>query len=427
MKASKLLVAALLVTLPLAGFAQDKPAAPESKVTVTPYGFALLNAFWNTDTFAAKDYPGQVNYAPVGGAFLASARQSRFGVRLAVTDDNWTKAALTGVIEFDFQGGFATTASTSWNPAQLRLRLASATATWKVGDAGSLAVLLGQDYGLVNPLFGESIAWVANPVFFQAGNLFRRSPQIRATYAHKMGDLGFNIAAAILSPADLTTVAPFAADFGAGNASRQPDYEARAAVSAKFGDIGGTVGVGYHFNRRVYNPAGDTNEVDSTLLGIDAELNVTKFVTVKGEWYDGQAIDDVYAGLGIGAVPTTGATAAAIGTFIPVDAQGWWGQAQLKLIPEITIVGGYGQAKSDQGALDQWTLTTAAPIVPAGAPTGITSVNQFRHENTMMEAGVIFNAGKFWRFGVEWARTKSTYGDLEQEADQIALSSMLRF
>jgi hypothetical protein len=422
MKATKLFVAALLVMLPLAGFAQEtKPA--ESKVTVTPYGFVLLNSYWNTATFAAKDYPGNVAHNQAGGAFLMEARQSRFGVRLGVTDDNWTKAELAGVVEFDFMGGNTTTASTSWNTALMRLRLAAATATWKTGDH-SLALLVGQDYGLVNPLFAESITWVANPLFSQAGNYFRRSPQIRATYALKAGDMGFNVAAAILSPADSTVAVgttntsgiPWGPDEGAGNASRQPDYEARAAFNAKFGDIGGTVGVSYHYNTRRYTANDPASDQNATVLGVDADLNITKYLQVKGEYYTGTGVDDTYGGLGVGAVATTAPAApATYGAWELVDSDGYWIQGILKLIPELTITGGFGQAKADQ------TQLLAAATDPAFITTS-------RYKNQQIAVGAILNAGKFWRFGVEWMQTQSWFVDnTDQKGQQFALSSMLRF
>ena len=83
---NKLLAAALVTALPLSGFAQTPPAEPakpaeaapapaaapatapaaapaakpaDDAIKVTPYGFVLLNAFYDMDTFTTKDYPGQ--------------------------------------------------------------------------------------------------------------------------------------------------------------------------------------------------------------------------------------------------------------------------------------------------------------------------------------------------------------------------------
>jgi hypothetical protein len=430
----KLFAAVLVLSVPLAGLAQTapaaepakpaeaapaapaaKPAAPADTVKVTPYGFVLLNAFLDQGTFATKDYPGAVNRVDAGDAFLMSARQSRFGVRLALKDDNWTGAEFSGVIEFDFKAGQlagATAASTNWYNGLMRLRLASATATWKFGD-NSFAILAGQDYGLVNPLFAESLAWVADPLFWQAGNLWRRSPQIRATYDAKMGDFGFNLAAAVLSPADgyagttagtpAVRTDPHGIDFGPGNASGQPDIEARAAVRAKMGDIGGTLGVGYHTEKRKYlngTPVVTEDTITTNVVGVDLDLNLTKYLQVKGEYYTGTGTDDTYNGLGTSVFGAAGARDT-------VDVNGFWAQGILKPLPIVWITAGYGEGTADK---DQVTSTSA------------------REKNTQLAVGLIFNAGKAWRFGTEFMQVNTTYGDAQKfDATQINFNSMFRF
>jgi hypothetical protein len=410
--------AALLVALPLLGAAQEKPAEAkpaekpaESKVTVTPYGFVLLNMYDDMGTFTTKDYPGQVARVDVGDAWLGSARQSRFGVRLSYDDKNWTKATLSGVVEFDFSGGqISSTAvgssvpSTSWYNGIMRLRLASGTAAWKFNDENALSILFGQDYGLVNPLFAESLAWVAQPLFWQAGNLWRRSPQIRATYNLKTSVLGFQAAAAALSPADSATGAPYAVDYGAGNASGRPDLEGRVAFSLKFGDVGGTVGVGYHMEKRKYVTAAGAVEKELTtgLLGVDLDANITKFLQVKGEYYTGSGTDDTYNG----PIQSTFGTGTARDT---VDTTGFWAQGIVKPFDALWITGGYGEGRAT-GSVTSTAGTTA------------------RGSNSQLAFGILANAGKYWRFGVEFLKTTTKYGDgASFDANQIALSSMLRF
>jgi hypothetical protein len=449
----KLLAAGLALALPISALAQATPAEPakpaeqappagapvaekpvaakpaEEGVKVTPYGFVLLNAFWDTETFTTKDYPGQVavGAAEVGGAFLMSARQSRFGVRLSSKEKNWTGAEFSGVIEFDFKAGHvptsatcsavpvgggtptctisgANTASSSWYNGLMRLRLAAATATWKTG-MGNVSILAGQEYGLVNPLFADSLAWVADPLFWQAGNLWRRSPQIRLTLNPMVGPVGLTLQGAILSPADAGTPV----DFGQGNKSRQPDLEARVAANLKPSkDISATVGIGYHSNEKAFLRAGTTRQYDSERadgFGIDAEVNVP-FLTVKGEYYDMDGLDDTYFAIGPGTVrPAAG------GDLVAVNGTGYWGQAIVKPIPQVNLQVGYGRAEADE---DDLTAVGAAPTT--------------RQENTQLAAGVIFNAGKAWRFGVEWIQVETTLlNNQSNEAQQLAISSQLRF
>jgi hypothetical protein len=417
-------------------------------VKVTPYGFVLANGFWSDNAFVNRDYPGQAvapgsaNWNSTtspggtrGGAFVLRANQSRFGVRLALKDDNWTGAEFAGTIEFDFKGGYlpgnptctantatppvitctqGTTASSSYNAGLMRLRIATAAATWKT-PYGTWTILGGQDYGLVNPLFAESISYVADPIFWQAGNIWRRTPQFRLTFDQKFGAVGLNLAAAILSPADRE--APV--DFGAGNRSRQPDIEARGAISAKpMPDVSATVGVGYHTNKRRYFQ-GATNERDvtATVLGVDADLNLTKFLQVKGEYYTGKGADDSYNAIGPGTLPIVATPA----EYLDVATSGYWAQAILKPLPIVSIVAGYGMATVDKDDLARVVTTANQPAT--------------RQENTQLHGGIIFNAGKFWRFGVEAVKTDTTYltpiatnaGETKFSAMHYALSSMFRF
>jgi hypothetical protein len=410
MRRLPLLLAAALLAAPALGLAQDKPTTP----TVTPYGFVLLNAFFDSATFSAKDYPGAVTANnPDGGAILMSARQSRFGVRLAIDDGNWTGAKLSGVLEFDFKGGHipsctatacTAAASTAWYNGIMRLRLASMKADWKT-SYGGWQILAGQDYGLVNPVFATSLAWVADPLFWQAGNLWQRGPQVRLSYLNTFDKVSLTLAAAAISPMDTPSAAT---DFGAGNRSRFPGLEARGAVGAKLDqEINGTLGVAYHMGKRTYLISGQKYDKDASLVGVDLDANLTQYFSLKGEWYTGTGVDDTYNGLGTGIVASTSAT-----DVDAVDADGFWAQGIIKPIPEIHLTVGYGQGKAKERR---------------GTPQALASTA--RYQNTQMAAGVIVNAGKFWKFGVEGIQVESKYGgsDTAHKASQVAVSSMFSF
>jgi hypothetical protein len=70
-------------------------------------------------------------------------------------------------------------------------------------------------------------------------------------------------------------------------------------------------------------------------------------------------------------------------------------------------VAGYGEGTADK---DQITSTSA------------------REKNTQLAVGLIFNAGKAWRFGTEFMQVNTTYGDAQKfDATQINFNSMFRF
>jgi hypothetical protein len=441
MTSMKRAVLALVAMLPLASLAQDaKPAEPPKPATPTVsfYGFAHLAAQWMGGTSAAQEYPSQgVENQSTGGSFIESARQSRVGMKVGLDDGNWTGATLNAVVEFDFNGGSLPTVSyagpntatvSAAAPAKsniyynglMRLRHANATATWKV-PTGTIAVEAGQDWDLVNNVTAESIAYQATPLFGFAGNLFRRAPQIRVTSANSFDDFGVTLQLAALSPSD-GNGQPF--DNGDGNKSRAPDLEGRLALSLK-GDVGGTVGVGYMTTKRRFNAGQGTNQTDVTasLLGVDADLNLTKYLNVRGEYFSDKGTNDSFNGIGPG---TTGTALAGSGgiispsTITAVRADGYWGQAILKPCPEAWVTFGYGTTKVNQ---DDWKK---AKGVAALAATD-------RVQQDMFDTALIVNAGKAWRFGLEYAQTTSKYVPVKAtdlasiKIQQVSLASQFRF
>jgi len=399
-----------------------EPAKAEPKkdegFKITPYGFVHTAMLFSSETFAVKDFSAQVSKTNSGGSFNVSARQSRFGLRIGGKDTVLTQADLAGVIEADFYGGIpVNTASSAYHAGPLRLRLATVTASWKT-SYGTWALLAGQDYGLVNPLVADSVAYAANQPFTQSGNFTRRSPQFRATYAGAFDIVGVTVIAAVLSPADFTRddaatptdPNPFEADFGAGNRSRQPDVEARVALSVKpTKAVNATIGVAGHTNERRYviddttaANAGAKEDIRVNALGADLEVNVP-YLTVKAEYTTLDGLDDTYAGL-VGQ-PITGA----VGAIARVSTYGVWGQAVVKPLPVLWLTAGYGVEK---------VKDKDEALIGDGD----------RVENRSLQLGLIANAGKNLRFGVEWAKTWSKYGDgVEKDAMQTIVATQLKF
>ena len=427
---TSLLAAAALAALllaPAAGRAQaaNAPApsaAEKAKVTITPYGFLLVQGLWNDGPFAAKDYPGQVLQNLDGGSFLMSARGSRFGVKVGLPDDPFTGAKLTGVLELDFKGGApqqgtsATTctqaaaggaitcttttvaSSTAWYNSLARLRLAYATASWAAGPGGKFSLIVGQDIRVIAPLAPTSIAFGYDQLFTAAGNLNTRDPQFKAVYDRGMENLGLNVTAAVLAPQDTFTGAPTGGiDYGAGNRSRKPNVEARVAANWKQGnkkvaELGLSGGVGW----RRYNlttAGADRNVTEDTttrLLAADAVVNLP-YVTVQGEGYMSDGFEDSHGGL-VGAAVLVG-TLNGRPDLTNLQSRGFWAQAVFKPIAALSIPVGYGMAE---------VRTTG---LPAGAISGTT-----RTRNSQFAAGLLVNVSNPWKFGFEVVHTLSSYG-----------------
>lgn len=416
----KLSLAAMCIALPALATAQAAapaaaPAAPAApSVEVKPYGILSFAIFNNTGLFttniggtAAQDYPGFASAAEDEKSYLASARQTRFGWNFKATGDNLTGATIGGKLEFDFMGPGAT----SWDSAPVRLRYGYMDSTWDVGP-GKLSLLVGQTDGLVNPIHPESVAYLANPLFGKAGNLFWRSPQLRVGFDVKASDMAsVKVEVAALNPADGVSVTN-----SAGNRSAMAALEARLSANVKpVQDVNIAIGVGYHTNQRAYNGVGYNavtnvvlDKVTESVLGVDAVIDATKYLQLRGEFFTGSGFDDTYAG--IGNVMVTGAA----GARKTVDASGFWAQGVIKPIPELWVLAGYGQEKEDP-ALTQIALGD-------------------RESNSMLSFGVVGHLSKQWRVGLEYTQTTSkTYtaagatGTTKYDGSQLALSSQFRF
>jgi hypothetical protein len=402
-----------------------KETPKPSPVTFTPYGFFVLNAFFN-------DSPGNRNYplpaACTGGAscegnVLFDVRQTRIGARLVFDDTaGWTKAKLSGLLEVDFQGGFTSTAANSvafYSPA-IRLRKAYADAAW--GTESKFTLRMGQDDHLVSLLRPVSLAYIANPLFQFAGTLNGRAPMIEARYDLNPKDgIAFNAQAAALNPQDSAagdaTISPGAAvDLGAGNRSRVPAFEGRVAVAyktggKKFAELAGWAG--WQKNRFV-SPATDTNvDVNSYIFGGDMQLNIW-LVNVLGSIYSAKGWDQpgsLGASQGI-AVSVNSATPRAITNLNAVPALGGWFQVLVGPDNLFKVYGGWGGTQS-----------------PFNAYTGsLLAVNATRVQNFQWAAGLIGYAGKNWRFSAEYSRATSYfYSGRNFSQGQFSLNSQLVF
>jgi hypothetical protein len=424
MTVSKTLLAGLLaLSLPLSAAAQAAPAAPPAEapkpaaITVTPYGIVSLAIYKDSGVFTNQDYP---NYAlsTKEGALVLSAKQSRFGFNAVVPGDNLFGATLTGKIEADFMGGSSGTGvTTSYTSAVVRLRHASISASVAAGP-GKLLILAGQSDGLLNSLHPESTSYLANPLFQQAGNIHRRSPQLRLGYDFGAADFGVKLEAAVIDPTYGTsdgTIATADVANNAGNRSGAPDIEARLGFTLKpISGIGGTVGASILSGKRTYGATvgGTKQDVSTSAFGVDVNVAVTQFLDLRGEYFSGKGLDDAYAGI---ATAVTGATP----NRKAAESSGYWAQAIIKPLPELWVLAGLGQETVDAASYTPAVLASTDKLA-----------------NKQIHAGLLVNVSKAWRAGLEFVQTNSkarapVAADLtavsRTKASQISLSTQLRF
>lgn len=438
--------AALLAALPAAASAQSqetvvresttvvvKEAPKPSPFTFTPYGFFLVNAYFN-DAAGARNYP-LASPCTTGvaceGNVLFDVRQSRIGGRLSFNDKaGWTGATLSALLEVDFNGGYTGAVATSsagfYNPA-VRLRKAYANAAW--GSESMIQLRVGQDDRLISPLRPVSLAYVANPTFQNAGLLHGRAPMLQLRWDLNPKDgIAVSVAGAALNPQDNTVgdngVSPGAAvDLGAGNRSRIPNLEGRVGLGWRSGGtsvvaLGGWAG--WQKNRYV-SPATDTNvDANTYIFGGDLTVNVA-FLQVMGEIYKAKGYDvpgNLGGSQGVALsftrpTPTTFAIASAD----PVPAFGGWFQIAARPIEALQIYGGWG---GTQSPFDAYTGTVFDATPATRAAT--------RLQNYMWAGGVTAYAGKNWRFSAEYGRSTSYFlSGLNYTQGQFSINSMVSF
>ncbi len=438
--------AALLAALPAAASAQAanqevvvkenttvvvKEAPKPSPVTFTPYGFVVLNAFFN-DSVGNRNYPLPApcsGGASCEGNVLFDVRQTRIGSRLAFDDTaGWTKATLSALLEVDFQGGYTGTTSISFYSPAVRLRKAYVDAAW--GTESKFTLRIGQDDIIPSLLRPVSLAYIANPLFQFAGTLNGRAPMIAARYdmTPKNG-LTLSAAVAAVSPQDNTagdaTISPGAAvDLGAGNRSRVPAFEGRVALGFQVGgkkmaELSGWAG--WQKNRFV-SPATDTNvDVNSYIFGGDMTLNVW-MVNVLGSIYGAKGWDQpgslgASQGIALTVTRPTPTSSWTIANASAIPALGGWFQV---LVGPDNLVKAYGGWGGTQSPFDAY----AGTLFDATAATRTVT----RVQNFTWAAGLIGYAGKNWRFSAEYARSTSFfYTGNSFVQGQFSLNSQLVF
>ena len=437
--------AALLAVLPAAAHAQSATSADvvvresttvvvketpkPSPVTFTPYGFFLFNAFFN-DSLGSRAYPlpSRCNGGAIcEGNILFDVRQTRLGSRLSFNDKaGWTGAVLSALVEVDFNGGYtgavATSSASFYNPA-IRLRKAYADAAW--GSESKFTLRIGQDDRLISPLRPVSLAYVANPLFQNAGLQHGRAPliQVRWDLAPKDG-LAVSVAAAALNPQDNTAtdngISPSSAvDLGAGNRSRVPNFEGRIGAGLRSGGktvVGVGAWGGWQKNRFV-SPLTDTNvDVNSYIYGADLTLNLW-FVQVLGGISQGYGYDvpgtlGASQGIALTVTRATPTSPYAITATNAVNAKNGWFQVSARPFEPLQIYGGWGGTQS-----------------PFNAYTGsVLAVAGTRVQNFMWAAGIVGYAGKNWRMSAEYGRATSFFynGDSYTQG-QFSLNSQVVF
>jgi hypothetical protein len=315
--------------LPVGGVkVDDHPAFKADGVGMTPYGFIKVTAVEDSSNPQGADFPlpGLIFPTDPSGdpAFHLKARSTRMGVNFAWYDPN-PKWAVTGKVEFDFEGNFS--AADNRNLSSIRsnapsLRLAYARIDYHSDSNNTFSALFGQDW----TTFGSSTLpniLETTGLGIDFGSLYERLPQMRVGYTHKVGDFAFMPEFSIDLPASgLVPDMQNQVGYGeqAGPDSNRPQYQARLVFQYQLdhargvapaqlifsgfeGKTGSDVtaanitsalaGTEYSYVNPFVNGLSTTSKQD----GWDAEWQLpTRWATLTGKFYSGSDLFFYFAG-----------------------------------------------------------------------------------------------------------------------------------
>lgn len=165
-----------------------------SGAKVKLYGFVKASAAYDSSSPAGNDFPlpGLVVGLDTGPdkspEFHIKARNTRIGANFEFPDIS-SKVAVTGKIEFDWEGDFTRVSNrnvSSIRSSQPSLRLAWGRVDYKATPQTSFFLLAGQDW---SPFGSSILPNIVEGTIYGAffGNLYEREPQMRVGLTHNFG------------------------------------------------------------------------------------------------------------------------------------------------------------------------------------------------------------------------------------------------
>ncbi|HXE30477.1 MAG TPA: hypothetical protein VN515_01615, partial [Terriglobales bacterium] len=266
--------------------------ASDSKFRVTLGGLLLMNLYGNTGTVENSDVPNLAFANPAGsngGDFGATLRQSEITLRVA-GPDLWGAQAGADLTA-DFFGGFpGSLDGTATGVA--RLKVARGHLDWT-----NTSLDFGLDTPLISPLSPTSYASLGTPALGYSGNLWTWTPQVWIEHRWQLGPAWHTaLDAGIMDPlSGQFPVRDYVRVPEAGEASREPAFEARQSIGRELFGRDFTLGAGAYTSRQSYNFGRGVRAWAATA---DWNLAVASWLDLSGEIYRGRAIGGLWGGIG---------------------------------------------------------------------------------------------------------------------------------
>jgi hypothetical protein len=294
------------------------PAADQRKnvwsnLDIQLYGYVKLDASYDTSRTTVGNYVAYVDSEATNendNEFNATVNQTRMGFNITgpVTDELKT----TGCIEFDFYGNYA-----SENKAKIQMRLGYLNLDW---TQSRFSILAGQAPDVISPLNPYTLNYL---VLWDSGNIGYRRPQIRLTQSFALNDQ----TTLKLEGAAVRTIGrtdPTSSE--SGEDAGFPTGQGRVSLTFPcFGPKPTTIGVSGHIGGEEYdlNAAGDHENFRTWSGNFDLTQPICPGVTLLGEFFIGEDLDNYFGGIGQGVNTTTRKEIASKGGWAAVSLGPW--------------------------------------------------------------------------------------------------------
>lgn len=248
-----------------------------SKFPMKVFGNIVSNTFWNTGEPNWLDIPNIAAPYIAGvraGSFSSSLRQSRVGAILEGPQIG--KMKTSGFMAIDFFGGVP-----NFQTGQV-MGLPRLLYAFMRLDGEKTALQIGQDQMILAPRNPTSLAGMSFPTLFRSGNLYLRTPQIRAEHNFGQVRVVGGVTAPIAGDYPAAAGYQFVPPALAGERSRTPAIQSRVSYERPQLEIG----VSGHYGRERYS-SGDGPSW-ATALDFDGTSGKLGF---GGEFFAGRNLD----------------------------------------------------------------------------------------------------------------------------------------
>jgi len=352
----------------------------EPAIKVTPYGFIKADASYDTSRVSAGNYVKWVDSEASNSddnEFNLTANQTRIGLKISGPESD--DLNVSGVVEVDFYGG--NSGGASENKSHMFMRHAYMKLDW---PKERFNIIAGQTWDTIAPLnpgtLNYSVAW-------WAGNIGYRRPQVRLTKSFELSDnVDLKLEGAIARTIGRSSLFNGESGEDAGH----PSYQGRTSLTFPLLDYKPTtVGFSGHWGQEEYDitAGGENDKFKTWSLNLDVTQPINEWLAIKGEYYQGENLDQYLGGIGQGIVTSLNDE---------VSAKGGWIAASI-------------------GPFDKWRFNTGFTMEDVD---GNDIASGGRSLNSSIFGNMIYSFNKNTELGLEVSRWRTDYKG-SRDADDL--------